>query len=1259
MAGKTFVFGSTRESIVPAWRHMTERGHAGGETWASVAWAAVGLLVGIWPAGQAFAGDGIRAVAPRELVDPGTGSGARAVFAPAVTAPPRVDGHLDDDAWQAAPAAGNFSEHLSDPPRAISPGGTEIRCLHTPDTLYLAARCTATAPGRIRHDLMADSRDGDVFHDDCIELVMVVGTTELRFVVTAGGARSDSRDGDLKWDAEWTAVTTIGEQEWTAEVAIPFAALQGRRPPRPDDPGSTMPFNVGRNTAPTRLVSSLFPGYDDRRRMGELVIGTREQLRARNARRPGLHFSDVALLLDKWSYDAVDGHARGRLRLVEFGPAAEGPVALHARLSVLAKGGDEPLRTATIGPLAAAVADFEVDVAGLPAGTYLLQAEILDDAKKILRTVTHPLVRKPDAPRVPLGRIPLIIDLPPATAALASPDNPMPVYAGVPLPRSVVSRSATYRLFDATGRELPCQTETLTTWSPRGDSQWLGLRFLADSGDVTRCELRFDGNAAEPPPAPPRTVTVRRERNAVVVDTGPLRFELLAGGFDGLHRVWFDTDGDGTAGDDELVSAANPSGPYVLDQAGNRYETRLDPDSELSIESSGPLCAVIRCGGWYRAADGGRICRYVTRFVAHGGLPWLRVYHTLVFCADSREVAIGDVGWPVEPNAPVAAARFGGEPRPIPVTVPKGRRVSLLQHEPDAFTLRECTAGDARSIKTLAEGRTAGGWAEVTGSASAVAIGLRDFAATYPREVSAHEGGLVLHLWPGSGIDKPIKPPTQDDLSELWFLHHRRLLDFQVPEWFSSFRAPGPFADAAQEQSRHRYVRASATANGMGVARSCEFFLNYRRLDRDTVRPVWTYVNAPPLGAASPAWMCSTAAFGPLAPVDRQEFPLVEQALDVRHDGERTIERFSVGMFNHGGSTSYFRPEARSYDQMDRPWRLTHHGSPRVPWLLFARSGDRKFADYALRHGRWCADIGFCHYSTPEFERLGIEGKIRGGQCDYKGIVPWSRGGRVQDYNSMADFLVWMACFSGDRRPLEVAAEWGECVKQRFRPVVGRNAAGTLDALLSLYEATWDMDYRELAERQFVAIADKEFLPSGHFRRGPWYDYAPWLAHYHRFTGSGRAAEIAVAWSNRLLRDCWLGDGELGDDTKFVPTMGYPLYDVFRIAFEATGDRSILDLAHGCSLLPALSTVSAPGTPFHGFDTYATASHGGYYTQTVPYILPVLKSSERGSRPVSPLEPPRPAHSIVRAVGCRRRLGNPGASHPAEGWIAAPGEAHE
>ena len=1132
---------------------------------------------------------------------------ARFVFAATSPQPPTLDGRLDDEAWKAARPATNFVEHHGSGIRPIAPGQTEIRCLHSADTLFVAARCAAVAAGSIRHDRLPEDRDGDVFHDDCIEVVLVVGSNEMRFVVAAGGARGDSLDGSPQWNPEWTAVVAVAEREWTAEIAIPFAALQGRRPPRPDDPGSAMRFNVGRSTAPIRLVSSLFPGYDDRGRMGWLVIGSPEQWRTRQDARAAIHFDEATLLLDKWAYDTADGAARGRLRLVGAGPATEGPKSLRARFSVRVKDRDEPLHVITTDPLAAAVVDFEVDPAALPIGRHQLQVEILDDADNVMRTVTHPLNRRADASLATEGVVPLTVDLPEAAAAVVGPTNPLPVHAGIPLPRGAAGRETAFLLQDADGRELPCQADVITTWSPKGSTQWLGLRFLADSPATRRCQLRYSRRPEARVAKPARPVTVQRREGSIVIDTGPLRFELREHGFNGLHRAWLDLDENGDFSEDEQLIADSSTGPYVIDQHGTRFHAALDPDVDVSVETAGPVCAVVRCAGWYRAEDGGRICRHVTRFVAHAGLPWIRVLHTVIFCADSRETSIANVGWPIAIRGASGQVRFGGDPRPIPLTLESGDTASLLQHEQDDFVLRRFrTATDGRP-EPVASGMRAGGWAEATGSKAAVAIGLRDFAATYPRELTAELGGLALHLWPRNGIDAPLKPLTEDDLSELWFLHHRRNLDFQVPKWFSEFQAPGPFVNPEHEKARHRYVRASATANGMGVARSAEMFINFRPLERDTVRPVWTFVNAPPLAAASPAWMCASGAFGGLQPVDRRSFPLIEQALDVRHDGERTIEKFSVGMFNDGGSTSYFRPAKGSYDQLDRPWRLTHHGSPRVPWLLFARSGDRKFADYALRHGRWCADIGFCHYSTPDLERDGVDGKIRGGQCDYKGIVPWSRGGRVMDYNSMADFLLWMTCFSGDRRPLEVADEWGQCVKQRFRPVVGRNAAGTLDTLLTLYETTWDMDYRELAERQFLAIADREFLPSGHFRHGPWYDYAPWLAHYHRFTDSGRAAEIAVAWSKRLLRDCWLGNDEEGIDTKFVPAMGYPLYDVFRIAFEATGDRQLLDFAAGCSLLPALSTVSAPGTPFHGFDTYATASHGGYYTQTVPFVLPTLR----------------------------------------------------
>jgi hypothetical protein len=265
-----------------------------------------------------------------------------------------------------------------------------------------------------------------------------------------------------------------------------------------------------------------------------------------------------------------------------------------------------------------------------------------------------------------------------------------------------------------------------------------------------------------------------------------------------------------------------------------------------------------------------------------------------------------------------------------------------------------------------------------------------------------------------------------------------------------------------------------------------------------------------------------------------------------------------------------------------------------------------------------CADIGFCHYSTPEMEKLGYNGKIKGAQCDYKGIVPWHSGARVIDYNSMADFLHYYSYFTGNPWPFEVSMEWGECTRKRFRPNSARSASGTLDTLLKLYENTGDMDYREMAEVQFDHIVDKIMTDDGYFHHGNWYDYAPWLSHYYRLTGSGKAGKKAVDWASRLIRDNPLKNMKYGEDTCFIYGMGYPLYDVFTIAYKHSKNPIYLEWALGCAKAVGLSVLDNPESSMHGYDMYSHHSAGGYYQQTVPYVLPLLKDKKGNIRAIYP-----------------------------------------
>jgi hypothetical protein len=199
------------------------------------------------------------------------------LFADAAVSRPRIDGILDDAVWKSASARTGFVEHQAAGSRPLEAGQTQVQAIFSNEALVLAVKCLAAGAGVIRRECDSAVHDGDVFRDDCIEVVLVVASSEMRFGVSASGARADSLNGDHNWNPEWTSAVSIGDKEWSAEIAIPFSCLEGRRSPRPDDPGSSMRFNVCRSTAPVRLVSSLFPGYDDRARMGWLVVGTPDQ----------------------------------------------------------------------------------------------------------------------------------------------------------------------------------------------------------------------------------------------------------------------------------------------------------------------------------------------------------------------------------------------------------------------------------------------------------------------------------------------------------------------------------------------------------------------------------------------------------------------------------------------------------------------------------------------------------------------------------------------------------------------------------------------------------------------------------------------------------------------------------------------------------------------------------------------------------------------------------------------------------------------
>ena len=174
------------------------------------------------------------------------GAGARATAARAAT-PPTIDGRLDDPAWAAAPAAGDFVQHE---PHEGDPSSerTLVRVLYDRDALYIGAWLLDTDPagivkGENRRDASLTETDAflvvlDTYRDR--QNAFVFGTTpagiEYDGQVTREGtgdfaARQRQQVGsgggfNLNWDGSWTVATTVDGAGWYAEFRIPFATLR-------------------------------------------------------------------------------------------------------------------------------------------------------------------------------------------------------------------------------------------------------------------------------------------------------------------------------------------------------------------------------------------------------------------------------------------------------------------------------------------------------------------------------------------------------------------------------------------------------------------------------------------------------------------------------------------------------------------------------------------------------------------------------------------------------------------------------------------------------------------------------------------------------------------------------------------------------------------------------------------------------------------------------------------------------------------------
>ena len=149
-----------------------------------------------------------------------------------VTAPPKLDGRLDDPIWQKAAVISGFKQREPEEGRDASEP-TTVRIAYDQSHLYIGAVLTDSMPAEIRaseqrRDNTLDSDDTfsvllDTYHDHRNAFVFRVNPQGTRFDALV---RNESRFYYADWDEQWTAAAVLTDTGWSVEIAIPFKILR-------------------------------------------------------------------------------------------------------------------------------------------------------------------------------------------------------------------------------------------------------------------------------------------------------------------------------------------------------------------------------------------------------------------------------------------------------------------------------------------------------------------------------------------------------------------------------------------------------------------------------------------------------------------------------------------------------------------------------------------------------------------------------------------------------------------------------------------------------------------------------------------------------------------------------------------------------------------------------------------------------------------------------------------------------------------------
>lgn len=728
-----------------------------------------------------------------------------------------------------------------------------------------------------------------------------------------------------------------------------------------------------------------------------------------------------------------------------------------------------------------------------------------------------------------------------------------PCQAAVPFPRGACRDEKDFWLVQE-GRRRPVQTKVTSRWED-GSVRWLHVDFQADfrANQAEECFLAAGAEAKTYPLGDAEMLTMGMEPET--------KLWMEAGTKPGMKpgkRIQVSADFSAElpeAGEDRLIKEMVFRGkalpcafpcPVLRERTADGvrdYESRV-----ISWETveEGALTAAYACTMELNREDGEKQLRGEALLRFWGGKPWVELEYRLVNTCEER-LDIASLGWRI-------AERGGGCGTGSNSECRAGNDAGC-RAENDAGCRAENDAGCG-----------AGSDAGTAGGPVRTMTGISNYRTRF--QVS--ETGERLQVLADADL---VMNTANEHFAEVFFgtlFCSRSRGDVGITATIWQAQQNFPKAVTADEDGLEILLVPEGKDRVVmepGMARTQKVLLHVHEgnVPKEELAARSTIYQMPDKCRLDPEIYHQAGVFEDVFLASEKRIPEYEWVLRARADNHAR----GYGMLNWGDAPDPgYTKQRRGGDEV--VWTNNEYDFPHACFLLYARTGERRFLDYGLVAAEHWMDVDVCHYSKDPL--------LFGGQWEHtrRHVVDSTIVCSHQWVEGLLDY--WH--FTGDPRAFETAVGIGENVLRlldtpMFHQKGGINARETgwaLRTLSALYRETQDEKW--LSRCQWIV---------GHFTE--WKEeYGHWLSpyldntfihvvfmisvavgslmRYYRIRPEESLRQMIVEEVEDMVNSCMLEDGTFY--YKELPSLNRSgtnplILEALVYAWELTGDRKFLE----------------------------------------------------------------------------------------------------